>query len=440
MTVGPRRRGELVAGRFELIELIGEGGAGEVWRATQTNLGREVALKLLGDKYARSPEARARFEREAKVAAALTHPNAVRIHDFGEAEGVFFLAMELLEGATLRSFVDEDLPLLPLPRAVRIAASVADVLAAAHDIELVHRDIKPENIFIEQTSKGGDRVVVVDFGLAFIEGSEDRGRMTREGLITGTPHYMAPEQISGAQVGTRADVYSLGCVLYEMLTSTAPFGGNAQKMLYAHLFSPPRPPREVRRDPDLPIELDELTMRMLSKLPEERPDMETVRGVLESFDPREGSQRGERYLVGRAARMVPIPEERRNHNQPTEASQPPSPLMAEAVEVAVIGELEGDLVLGLGANGLLPYVVTDHQIAPEARAIFAPAQSIAELKALREEHAIPVITTADPSDMDRIAELVHVGVDEVITRPLSADKTARQIWRAIRRHARRREK
>ncbi|MCB9595760.1 MAG: serine/threonine protein kinase [Sandaracinaceae bacterium] len=430
---GENEPGKLIGERYELVRKIGEGGMAEVWQATQLNLGRDVALKLLRPHVAANTTSRKRFEREARVASALTHPNVVRIHDFGEASGQLYLAMELLEGYPLRDIVDAHLPLLPIERTIRIVTQIADALAAAHDMGLVHRDVKPENVFVQPTSKGGDRVVVVDFGLAFIEGDTARGRMTREGRVAGTPDYMSPEQITGSVTGAASDVYSLGCLLYEMLTSRVPFTGDRENLAYQHLLEPPRPPREARRDLAIPAELDDLCMRMLGKLAGERPDMETVRGTLDSLgsDSPERS-RTQRYLQGRAGRMVAAPDAL-THGRATESIRPPG----DPVEVAVIGRMQGDLVLGLGANGLIPFVVSEDQPIAGAAAIFAPGVELDELRRLRSTETVPIVTDADAKDMTRIAELVTVGVDEVVPRPATTAQISHKIWRAIRRARRR---
>lgn len=416
--------------RYELVARIGEGGMAEVWRATQLNLGRDVALKLLRDPIATSPRARRRFEREAKVAAALTHPNVVRIHDFGEIEGLLFLAMELLEGQPLRALVDAHLPPPPLERTVRIVTQIAEALGAAHRMGLVHRDLKPENVFLQPTSKGGDRVIVVDFGLAFIEGDEARGRQTAEGRVAGTPDYMSPEQITGGAVGPATDVYALGCLLYEMLTGRVPFVGDRQNLAYQHLLEPAQPPREVRPDLPIPPELDSLCLRMIGKLAADRPDMDAVRAELEDLASEAGNRvRTQRYLQGRAGRMVPAPE----GGRATESIRPGG----DPAEVAVIGPMQGDLVLGLGANALIPFVVSDEEPVAGAAAIFAPGAAPEDLRALRAAHAVPIVTDAEPKDMARIAELVSIGVDEVVPRPATSTEIAQKIWRAIRRARRR---
>jgi len=430
--------GDRIADRFSLVEELGVGGMGAVWRATQLNLGRDLALKLLLPEYAASPGARARFEREARVASALKHPNAVQIYDFGEDDGQLFIAMELLEGVTLRSIVDEHLPPQPLERTLRILSQIAEVLLVAHEMHLVHRDLKPENVFLERTPQGQERVVVVDFGLAFIRGRKDSGRLTREGVAMGTPDYMSPEQAAGDDdVGSPADVYSLGCILYEMLTTQVPFRGNSVQVITQQLFSAPTPPSEARKDLRIPRELEELCLRMLSKRAAERPAMDVVHGLLSHLDPSaEKRERGRDgvFLEGRAARMISTVRPAKNARTLSDPYATPDGV--EPVQLAVVGELAGELGLGLGANGLIAFIVSPDQPIDGADAIFAPGAEKEALEALAA-HGVPLVTDAETGDMGRVTELLRAGVDEVVHRPIRAEDLSKKVWRAIRRHRRR---
>ncbi len=431
------KAGDVIAERFQLVDRLGEGGMGVVWRATQLNLGRDLALKLLHPEQAASPAARARFSREARVASQLKHPHAVQIYDFGETDdGVLFIAMELLRGITLRDIVDIDLPLPPLERSLPILGQVADVLIAAHELSLTHRDLKPENIFLERGTDG-DRAVVVDFGLAFIADRPDVGRMTQEGIATGTPDYMSPEQAAGDDVGPASDVYGLGVILYELLTGKPPYTGSAMQVITQHLFAHPQPPREVRRDLAIPRQLEDLCLWMLSKRPEERPAIDVVHGILSRFDSApEARERGRdhTYLEGRAARMISAapqsPPERQTADIYALATD------VNPASVAVVGTLQGDLVVALGANGILPYIVSEDQTVAGADAIYAPGAGADTLAAL-SAHGVPVLSDTPPGDMERVTRLLRAGADEVITQPVHAGELARRVWRAVRRHRRR---
>ena len=220
--------GELIAGRYRIDEMLGRGGMGAVYRATQLGLLRAVAVKVLLPDRTSSSLVRERFEREARVAAAMQHDGVVAVYDFGVDESNrLFLVMELLIGESLGERLERE-RLLNEPNGSDVIAQVATALASAHDVGLVHRDIKPDNIFCLDPEIPGalPRCKVVDFGLAFIKDGGDLGRFTSDTIISGTPDYMAPEQCrGGADVGPAADIYALGCVFLEILTGRAPFTG-----------------------------------------------------------------------------------------------------------------------------------------------------------------------------------------------------------------------
>ncbi|MGW2420536.1 tetratricopeptide repeat protein [Streptomyces sp. NPDC001709] len=264
----------LVQGRYRLLDLIGRGGMGEVWRARDESLGRQVAvkcLKPLGPYHDPSLTRvlRERFRREAQVAAALSHRGVTVVHDFGESDGVPYLVMELLEGRDLSLLLEDNKghP-LPVDDVADIAVQVAAALAYTHRQGVVHRDLKPGNIV--RLTDG--TVKICDFGIARL--GHDIGftaRLTGTGVALGTPHYMSPEQIVGGEVDQRSDLYSLGCVLYEIATGTPPFDlEDAWAILIGHRDTPPRPPRERR--PELPGHLEGIILDLLAKRPEERPD------------------------------------------------------------------------------------------------------------------------------------------------------------------------
>ena len=207
-------------GIYKLISPIGAGGMGEVWRAEDTRLLRQVAVKILPESLAADPEWKERFLREARTIAQLNHPNIATIYSIEEHAQTLFIAMELVEGEALSSLIAHN-PLTPAD-AVRVATYVADALSEAHGKGIVHRDIKPDNILVSPRS-----VKVLDFGIAKQIGGTSDASLTQGGMVVGTPHYMAPEQALGRAVDIRTDIFSLGVVLYEMLSGQKPFGGNA---------------------------------------------------------------------------------------------------------------------------------------------------------------------------------------------------------------------
>ncbi|MCV7412086.1 hypothetical protein AWC05_13730 [Mycobacterium florentinum] len=247
-------------GRYRLVELLGRGGMGEVWRAHDTSTNRIVAIKLLPPQLAQDPTFVQRFRREAEAAAQLNSPHVVPIHDYGEIDGRLFVNMRLIEGRDLQQVLSEG-PLDPA-RAVRIVEQVARALHAAHKIGLVHRDVKPSNILLDED----DFAYLIDFGIAR---GADQTRMTGTGGVIGSWPYMAPERLRAGQVDARSDVYALACVLYECLTGDTPFAGdNTEQQITAHFMEPP--PRPSITDPNVPATLDPVIANGMAKDPDQR--------------------------------------------------------------------------------------------------------------------------------------------------------------------------
>ena len=288
--------GSTIDGRYEVIELLGEGGMGRVYSVLHVGLGRLFALKALRRELAKDEELSQRFIREAKAMAAVRHPHIVEITDFGRLpDGVPYFVMEMLVGETLSQLIKRQ-GFVPVPRGIAILEQVASALVAAHEAGVVHRDLKPENVFLVGSAAGQDAtddVRVVDFGAAKIVGSS---QVTRNGVVFGTPYYMSPEQASGSPVDGRTDVYSLGVIMYEMFTGKVPFEGDTyMNVLTQHMFVEPEPPSQ--RSP-LGVALgglDELTMACLAKRPEKRPGsmnevLDAVRGLAQGVAPRLASR------------------------------------------------------------------------------------------------------------------------------------------------------
>jgi serine/threonine-protein kinase len=251
----------VLAGRYTLRDVLGTGGMATVWRARDEVLSRDVAVKVLNQQFAADPGFAARFEREARHAAGLSHPRLVTVFDCGVDGSVPFIVMELIAGLTLRQVLDR-VGTLPLDEAVRIAAAVCEALEVAHAAGLIHRDIKPANIVL-----AGSEVKVLDFGIARVDGGTG---VTGTAVLLGTAAYLSPEQASGHTAGPQADLYALGCVLFEMLTGAPPFSAESPVGLaYRHVHDDPGPPSALR--PDLPARLDHVTGRLLAKDPANRP-------------------------------------------------------------------------------------------------------------------------------------------------------------------------
>ncbi len=253
--------GTEIAG-YRIEGVIGRGGMGVVYLAEQASPRRKVALKVLGQDLAADPSFRERFVRESDAAASIEHPNIVPIYQAGEADRVLFIAMRYVEGTDLRALLERDGP-LPAERAASIVSQVASALDAAHEAGLVHRDVKPGNVLVGK----GDHAYLTDFGL--IKRHERATSLTKTGQFMGTIDYVAPEQVRGGTVDGRADVYSLGCLLYECLTGKPPFPSDLEvTVLYAHLEEPP--PSVTTRRPELPPAVDQVVAKAMAKKAEDR--------------------------------------------------------------------------------------------------------------------------------------------------------------------------
>jgi serine/threonine-protein kinase len=266
-------------GPYRLVRKLGAGGMGEVYLPEHRLLKRPCAVKLVRPDRATDPRLLHRFEREVQATAGLTHPNAVQVFDYGHTpDGTFYYAMEYLPGLNLQELVLRNGP-LPAGRAVYLLRQVCGALREAHAAGLIHRDIKPGNVIVCDRGGTPDVAKLLDFGLAR-DVSGGGVELTRDGVIPGTPAYMAPEQASGASVDGRADIYGIGGLAYFLLTGRPPFAGSsAMKVLAAHLYEPPAPPS--RRRPDVPADLDAVVLRCLAKAPADRfPDVASLEAAL----------------------------------------------------------------------------------------------------------------------------------------------------------------
>ena len=260
MAVSDSLIGTLFDGRYQILRKLGAGGMANVYLAEDQELGRRVAIKILNDRHANDEQFVERFRREAKNAAALSHPNIVSIYDRGEAEGTYYIAMEYLDGRSLKELILSrgDAPIAVV---VEYARQILSALKFAHRHGIVHRDIKPHNVLVD----GEGRVKVTDFGIARAGASQ----MTEAGSIVGTAQYLSPEQARGADVDQRSDLYSLGVLMYEMLTGEVPFSGDTPvEIAMKHLSQTPAPPSTIRHD--VPRDLDMVVMRTLAKSPDDR--------------------------------------------------------------------------------------------------------------------------------------------------------------------------
>jgi serine/threonine-protein kinase len=281
--------GTIVSDRYRIVEQLGEGGMGAVFRAEHVHMKKMVALKVLLSDLAKHPEVVARFEREAIAAGSIEHPNVVTATDFGRLpDGAFFLVMEYVAGRSLRAELAKG-PLDPL-RALRVARGILGAIEAAHAKNIVHRDLKPENVMLVQRDGDPDFVKVLDFGIAKLDtfaasATEDKPGLTRTGAVMGTPEYMAPEQALGQAVDGRSDLYSLGVILHELVTGKPPFHGAAIVVMRQQVLEapPPLPPAVLDAMPGL----GPLLEKLLQKEPQNRHA--NARELREAFSTLDGA-------------------------------------------------------------------------------------------------------------------------------------------------------
>jgi serine/threonine-protein kinase len=338
--------GEVLGTRYRLEARIGEGGMGTVYRARHTVMDRPIAVKLLRRDLAGDDAAVARFQREARAASRLDHPNCVKVLDFGQTEdGLLYLVMELLQGESLGQVLLRG-P-LPWPRALRIARQIALALGYAHGQQLVHRDLKPDNVFL----CAGDRVKVVDFGLCKQVSDVESG-ITQAGVVFGTPEYMSPEQAESRPLDGRADLYALGALLFRTVTGDLPFHASSYVgLLTQHLTATPPSPSELRPDLGIPPEVDALILALLEKEPDRRPaDGATVVALVDAALQAAGDRSGAvptaaPVLAAAAASHASAPGPAATPGRAPEVDVPERPPRRHGPLVAVI------LVLGLAGGG-----------------------------------------------------------------------------------------
>lgn len=314
--------GQVIGGRYRLTKLLGEGGMGAVYKAEHINITKEVAVKLLHPEISQNPEAVTRFKQEAQSASSIGHPNIIGIDDFFTMEdGRVCLIMEFLKGAPLNDVMLQPAGLTPM-QTIEIMLQVCDGLHAAHQKGIIHRDMKPENVFLADVH--GNRVVkILDFGIAKVTGNEDNN-LTKTGTVFGTPHYMSPEQALGHKVDVRADVYSVGVMLFEIYTGQVPYQAESfMGVLSQHITSPVPAPSSISPNRPVPPMMEEIILTAMAKEVDKRfSSMEAVGNSLRAFreemiaangDPLKTGLTGkmpameQAMLVGAAPSMGPAP-------------------------------------------------------------------------------------------------------------------------------------
>lgn len=390
--------------RYDIESPLGHGGMATVFRGSDRVLGRPVAIKVLAERYAGDEKFVTRFKREARAAAGLNHTNIVSVFDTGDTDGRHYIVMEMVEGETLADLLKREGPLSP-DRAARISGTIARALEAAHEKGLIHRDVKPGNVML---TRDGD-VKVMDFGIARAATDDT---LTQTGMVLGTASYLSPEQSRGEPVDHRSDIYSLGCVMYEMLTGRPPFAGDTQVgVAYKHVHERPEPPSAV--NPAVPAEVEAVVMRALEKDPAARhPSAEAFRDALTSAVTGEPTE----PLVGSTA-VLP-----RSDAEPTQAlshRRPPRRWLAAAV-VGLLVIIAGILTVALTGEN-----------TPERR------QRTGHPRRAEQTPANEPVTTTPPisTDVDRAAsalqEVVQVSLAQGLIDADSATKILEEADKAL---------
>ncbi|MBX7113608.1 MAG: serine/threonine protein kinase [Myxococcaceae bacterium] len=353
--------GKTVAGKYRVEQQIGEGGMGKVYKATQLMLDKPVVLKVLRPDLLSDDRTVARFQREAKAASRLNHPNSISILDFGQAEdGAMYIAMEYVHGKDLHHILSREWP-LPEARVAKIISQVLSALADAHSAGVIHRDLKPENIMVEQRRGDPDFVKVLDFGIAKIQDdtTEEGPALTKAGFVCGTPEYMSPEQARGAKIDHRSDLYAVGVILYQLVSGVLPFESeSAIGFATKHLVEQPLPPTKKRPDAKISPAMERLIMRAMSKVPEERPQTaEAFRAELLAIEKeRRAAPARQRATPSAMANSLEQEDTRITHGRPLAPG-----LMGDQTE-----SFDPDVIQRMGKK---PVVVdTDKNIVPEVTA------------------------------------------------------------------------
>jgi serine/threonine-protein kinase len=272
--------------KYKVIRKIGEGGMGVVYEAEHIHIQKKVALKILREDYTRKQDVVERFKQEARSASIIGHPNIIDVTDFGYTHnGRVFFVMEFLEGEDLATILENE-RVINCRRAVKIARQVCNALKAAHEKGIIHRDMKPENIFLQKAGTKDEKVKILDFGIAKMSILDQEGRkLTKTGIVFGTPEYMSPEQAAGKPVDKRIDIYSLGIILFEMLTGKVPYTGDTfMAILSKHIFEKVPSIRDVARNLSVPPSLETVIYKCLDKEPDRRfQDADEVADALDAI-------------------------------------------------------------------------------------------------------------------------------------------------------------
>ncbi len=400
--------------RYKIEELLGEGGMGFVYRARHKVIGKKVAIKVLRADLARDKEITERFQQEARAASSIGNPHIIDISDFGDLpDGSTYFVMEFLDGRSLANLIDSKVQ-LTIDRICHIAAQIADGLAGAHAGGIVHRDLKPDNIFLVSRGSDKDFVKILDFGIAKVTGDAS-AKLTKAGAVFGTPHYMSPEQAAGAPIDHRTDIYSLGVILYEMLSGQLPFNAdNFMGILTQHMYKAPVPIRALVPVPDRPAvecppTLEAVILKCMSKKPEQRyQSMDELREDLEKV--RAGGIPGAVGEMMARSGGFNVPADYFKH--PSTALVPATPpaqhkawprIVWVAGAVAAVGLVAGIFAIAQSTNGAqTPTAASSSPPAPPTETVSAPPPTATQAAPVAPK-MITVLLDSDPSGTATIA-------------------------------------
>jgi eukaryotic-like serine/threonine-protein kinase len=392
--------GSIVAERYHVMKKLGEGGMGTVYLAEHVKMGRKSALKVMNPGMNQDPDAVARFNREAANASRMSHPNICGIYDFGETpEGLIYLAMEFIEGQSLTDLIEKT-GVLPPARAASILHQTADALQVAHDFGIVHRDLKPDNIMIAKGRDGADVVKVVDFGIAKAS-SSDAQKVTKTGLVVGTPEYMSPEQLAGDKLDGRSDLYSLALVGFNMLTGTLPFPSkSAQEAMIMRLTDHPKRLADMKPDVVWPESLQEVMDRGLARDPDERYRSAAEFGrdffrVVSDMPATSIAEAGT-MVIDVTAAAANVPKTRIASSAPAATPTPATAAKNRGMMFGAGGVVIAAVIIGVvmmkGSSGDVPTVPTSATDPAAAGQEIAPANDAATRPLSRQTDAAPPVS------------------------------------------------
>jgi eukaryotic-like serine/threonine-protein kinase len=422
--------GRVVAGRYQVTGTLGHGGMGTVYEAEQLGLERYVALKVLHPHVARTPGAAARFQREAWLLARLKHPGAVHVFDHGADGEDLYLAMERVFGTPLHEVLETHGP-LEVKAAVEMVAQVLEVLDAAHGLGIVHRDLKPSNV-MRVGELSAPSVKVLDFGLAALIHEEQHSRLTGSGQVLGTPAYMSPEQCRGEPLDARADLYSVGCLLHELLVGRAPFGDSpAVEVMSGHLYRPPPPVRQLQPERGIPEALETLVLACLAKDKAQRPARarELAARLRETLAPPAPARgEGKKQERSRAVTTTPTAPSPDVLARPVAVIEPGGPDSPHGIGTALA--VAGYRVVSASADSSLEGM---HALVVVPRSAQAQEEALTLASTLAARpHAPPVLLCGSGEDFSLMSRAVASGVYDYVPLPVDPTDLARKVGRALR--------